>query len=86
MIGQRNWRKLAPNSGGSTRQFTLSPTSMTRPNVDEFWFNSIGCLKFALNRFSAPNVEFIVMPSRVARLVIRLGQIAISQLMYSALS
>jgi hypothetical protein len=33
-----------------------------------------------------PNVEFIVMPSRVAPLVMRLGQLTIPELMYSALS
>ena len=31
-IDQRSWLKLWPSSGGSTKQFTLSPTSMTRPN------------------------------------------------------
>ncbi len=39
-----------------------------------------------LSRFSVPNVEFIVMPSRVAPLVMRLGQLTIPELMYSALS
>src|SRR6516162_4538050 len=33
-----------------------------------------------------PNVEFIVMPTKVVSLVIRLGQIEIVGLMYSALS
>jgi len=33
-----------------------------------------------------PNVEFIVMPTEVVSLVIRLGQIKIVGLMYSALS
>jgi hypothetical protein len=70
-------------------KFTLSPKRLIRVaprtrSVSVRARNKNGA-KFGTPHF-VPNVEFIVMPTEIVSLLIRLGQIEIVGLMYSALS